>query len=140
MQIVPLKKEHLDRIKVQGAQEYVSDWITPSVKADLENGMSFAAIDGDEVLGCAGVMEYWEGRAVAWAILSGNCGHRFAAIHRAVSTFLKLKDYRRLEATADCGFGPGHRWLKMLGFQLETAVMRGYLPTGGDASMYVRGK
>lgn len=139
MRIVPLKQEHLERIDAQGAQEYVSSWITPEIKAELAGSMSFAAVDGDEVLGVGGVLEYWDGRAAAWAILSGNCGRQFVKIHRAVLAFLTLKKYRRLEATADVGFGPGHRWLEMLGFTLETPRMRGYMPNGADAAMYVRG-
>lgn len=138
MNIVPLKAEHLERIQAQGAQEYVSSWITPQIKAELAGSNSFAAVDGDEVLGCAGVIEYWPGRAAAWAILSGNCGRNFVRIHRAVLAFFQLQTFRRLEATADVGFGPGHRWLEMLGFKLETDRMAGYMPDGSDAAMYVR--
>ena len=139
MQIVPLKQEHLDKVRMQGGQEYASQLLTPEAKAALEGGMSFSVIDGDEVLGCGGVVEYWDGRAAVWALLSGNCGRRFTAIHRAVATFFDLKRYRRLEATTATEFEAGHRWLKMLGFKMETERMRGYLPNGADASMYVRG-
>lgn len=139
MRIIPLTKEHLDRIQAQDAQEYVSAWITDQIKAELTQGMSFAAVEGDEVLCCAGILEYWEGRAAAWAVIAGNLGRRFIPIHRAAESFLKDSSYRRLEATADIGFCNGHRWLEMLGFKLETPVMKNYLPTGGDAAMYVRG-
>lgn len=138
--IVPMKKFHLDRLHAQGAQEYVSAWITDDVKRELEHGMSFAAVDGDRVLGCAGVVEYWNGRAAAWAILGSNLGRQFVAVHRAVKTFLDLSDYKRLEATTDIGFCNGHRWLEMLGFAQETERMPAYLPNGGDAAMYVRFK
>jgi hypothetical protein len=123
---------------LQGAQDYVSSWVTPAIKAELAQGMSFSAIDGDEVLACAGVLEFWPGRATAWAILSGRCGSRFRPIHRAVSRFLDLQS-GRIEATADIGFGPGHRWLQMLGFKVETECMKAYMPNGADAAMYVRG-
>ena len=139
MQIVPLKKEHLDKINAQGAQDYVSTWITSDMKKELAAGNSFSVIDGGEVLGCGGIVEFWKERACVWAILSGNCGSRFVVIHRAVAGFLSLQDYRRLEATADVNFGAGQRWLEMLGFRLETPVMKHYLPNGADAAMYVRG-
>lgn len=140
MKIVPLKQEHLDRIEIQGAHAYVSGWLTEAIKKEMEKGMSFAAIDGDNVLGCAGIIDYWPGRSAAWAILSGTCGRNFVAIHRAVQSFLSLKTYGRLEATADVDFGAAHRWLEMLGFKLETEKMPGYLPNGGGAAaMYVMG-
>ena len=139
MNIVPLTKEHLDKINAQGAQDYVSSWITTEMKEELARSNAFAAVENGEVLGCGGVIEFWKDRASVWAILSGNCGPHFVKMHRAVSKFLTLADYRRLEATADVNFGPGQRWLEMLGFRLETPVMKHYLPNGADAAMYVRG-
>lgn len=139
MHIVPLKEEHITQIEMQNGQHYISAFISPEMRAQLQAGMSFTALDGDTILGCAGVIEMWEGRAQAWAILSGKCGRNFVGIHRAVASFLSLKQYRRLEATADINFEPGHKWLKMLGFAAETERMKFYLPNGADATMYVRG-
>lgn len=138
MQIVPLTRAHLDQIEAQGNQEYVSSWMTPAIKEQLEQSLAFAAVEGDQVLGCGGMVEYWEGRAAAWAILSGKCGKQFMAIHRAVKKFFELHQPNRLEAVTDATFGPGHRWLQMLGFTLETEQMPGYLPNGNAAAMYVR--
>lgn len=139
MRIVPLEQWHLEKIDAQQEHKYVQAWITPAVKEELAAGMSFAAVDGDKIFGCAGVLEYWPGRMGAWAYLSGDCGRHFVRIHRAVQSFLEMSDYARIEAAAAIGFGPGHRWLELLGFTVETPVMRGYLPNGADATMYVRG-
>lgn len=139
MRIEPLKKAHLDHINMQEAQKYVADWMTPEIAAQLQQQLSFAAVEGDEVLGCGGVIEMWEGRAVAWAMLAGNIGNRFLLIHRAVKKFFDTVDYRRIEATVDVGFNPGVRWVEMLGFRLETERMKGFLPNGADAAMYVKG-
>lgn len=139
MRIVPLKKWHLDNLDMQESQLYIAKWLTPEMKACLENSLSFAGMDGERVLGCAGIIEMWEGRGAVWSMLSGSIGRQFVAVHRAVSGFLDASHYRRLEATVDVGFEEGVRWIEMLGFRLETPCMKGYLPNGGDAAMYVRG-
>lgn len=139
IRIVPFKREHLEKIKAAGTADFISSWINPGVVGELERNMSLTAIDGDEVLCVAGVVEYWEGRAAAWAMLADNIGRRFIPVHRAVNNFLDMCDYKRLEATTAVGFCNGHRWLEMLGFKLETERMAAYLPNGDDAAMYVRG-
>jgi hypothetical protein len=139
MQVVPLELWHLDQIDAQGAQDYISRWITPEIQNSLAAGLAFAAVEGDEILACAGVIQVWEGRGIIWAVLSGNIGRRFIAVHRASLRFLDMCFVRRIEAIVDTSFAPGVRWVEMLGFRLETECMRGYLPTGGDAAMYVRG-
>lgn len=139
MRIVPLKRWHLEHIDMQDAQDYVAKWLTPEIKQAIEDTLAFAAVDGERVLACSGVIEMWEGRGVAWAMLARDLGAKFVGVHRAVATFLDASNFRRIEATADAGFVEGERWLKKLGFRLETPVMKGYLPNGGDASMWVRG-
>lgn len=139
MLIVPLKKWHLDVIQLQGAQDYVGEWMTTDVKLQLADSMAFAALDGDEVLGCAGVVPMWEGRGAAWAMFTNNIGTRFIGMHRAVKSFLEVSPVRRIEAAVDVDFKPGHRWMQQLGFRMETERMKSYFPNARDASMYVRG-
>lgn len=138
MRVVPLKRWHLDHIDMQDAQEYVARWIQPDMKDMLAQTLAFAAVDGERVLACSGVIEMWEGRGAAWAMLAGNLGAQFIGVHRAVDNFLRASHFRRIEATVDVGFNEGVRWIEMLGFTLETPCMPGYLPNGADAAMYVR--
>jgi hypothetical protein len=140
MRIVPLKRCHLDSIDMQDAQDYVARWVTPEIKAMLENTCAFAAVDGTKVLACSGLLEMWEGRALAWAMLAKDLGNQFVGVHRAVKTFLDNSHYNRIEATVDVGFDEGVRWIEMLGFNLETPEMKAYLPNGRAAAMYVRFK
>jgi RimJ/RimL family protein N-acetyltransferase len=56
-----------------------------------------------------------------------------------VVEFLDNAPYRRIEATVDVGFKQGHRWIKMLGFELE-GYMRAYRPDGADMLLYARVK
>lgn len=139
IRIVPLKKEHFDEMTFQNDQAYSKIFITPEVKLELERGMSFAAVEDGKAFCCGGIIDYWPGRSSAWMILPEDLGHRFVPVHKAVKAFLEMQDYGRLEAVTASDFSNGHRWLKMLGFKLETERMKGYLPTGQDAAMYVRG-
>lgn len=139
MQILPLRKWHLDAIQLQGPQNYVGDWMSTEVKLQLADSMAFAALDNGEVLGCSGVVPMWEGRGAAWAMFTGNIGNRFIIMHRAVLSFLEMCPIRRVEAAVDVDFEAGKRWMKQLGFRLETPLMRHYFPNERDASMYVRG-
>ena len=81
----------------------------------------------------------WENRATAFALLSDDSGPHFPAIHSAVVEFLDNAPYRRIEATVDVGFKQGHRWIKMLGFELE-GYMKAYRPDGADMLLYARVK
>jgi len=51
--------------------------------------------------------------------------------------FLKRLDARRLETYVDVGFAPGHRWVKMLGFEVE-GYMKSFRPNGDDMVLYAR--
>ena len=84
-----------------------------------------------------GVEPQWENRAIAFALISGAAGPYFWAIHSAVRNFLNSTPYRRIEATVDVGFEQGHRWIKMLGFEIE-GYMKAYRPDGADMLLYAR--
>lgn len=143
MKIVPFRAEHLRQLQVQDAQLRSISWMPADQAETIQNLpaiQAFTAIDGDEVLACAGVLELWAGRATAWAFLSKNIGHRFSSVHRAVKRYLDVADYRRIEAEVEHGFEEGHRWMALLGFKVETARMVSYFPDGSDAAMYVKVK
>ena len=136
--IVPYRPEHLLRLALQESQQYLAKLITPDYAEALAGLDAYTALDGDEILGCAGVVPMWENRAVLWAYLSPDIGPRFSRIHRAARRFVEGLPYRRLELTVDEGFEQGHRWARLFGFTLECERMRAYRPDGGDSSMYVR--
>jgi hypothetical protein len=140
IRIIPFKAEHLYDIDVQSAQTDIHTWVSPDLARALEReeGWSYSALDGDEVLGCAGLVAQWPGRKTAWAYLSGNVGHRFPVLHRAALKFLNECGVRRVEAAADVNFPEAHRWLAMLGFIKEAERMEAYLPNGSACSLYAR--
>jgi hypothetical protein len=140
MRVEAFRPAHLDRLRLQPAQAHFgAELLKPGYADMLRQGSSFSAVAGDDVLACAGVSEVWEGRAVAWALVSEAAGRHMLGIHRATAGFLAQAAYRRIEATVDEGFEAAHRWLRLLGFSCETpAGMRGFNPDGRNSFLYAR--
>ena len=99
-----------------------------------------AAIDSQtgEVLAIAGVHMCWPGRYEAFALLGSKTQGQFFRIHRLVSKFIKFLDAKRLECVVDSDFVEGQRWVKTLGFELQSLRMDSYLPNGNAAYMYAK--
>jgi RimJ/RimL family protein N-acetyltransferase len=138
MHIVPFQPQHLEVMVLQPSQKGFSDYFDPQYGAALMNGgPCFTALNNDEVLGCSGVIKQWDNRAIAWALISEFSGKNFVGIHRAVSRFLDLSEFNRIEAFVDADFEQGHRWIQMLGFERE-GYMRQFSPDGRDSVLYAR--
>ena len=129
------------KIATQPAQQYLHRIV--DVRADFtelaKQGLAWTAENEGRVLAIAGVEPQWENRAIAFALISGAAGPYFRAIHSAVADFLDRVPYRRIEATVDIGFEQGHRWIKMLGFEIE-GYMKAYRPDGADMLLYAKVK
>ena len=127
------------QLQIQSAQKYMLG--LPEMSADLsrlaQKGLAFTAEQHGDVLAIAGVTPQWENRALAWALIGDCAGQHFPSIHKAVRRFLERAPYRRIEASVDVGFEQGHRWIKMLGFEIE-GYMRAYRPDGADMLLYAR--
>lgn len=141
--VVTFEPQHIDQIQEQKAMAYLGAYITDEHKKFIATSpYSYSAVsDSGEIIGCLGVLENWPGRCTCWAILSQDCKNEMVSLHKAVRRFLKVCPYKRIEASVQYDFKPGHRWAKALGFTLEAERMRSYLPGGADASLYamVRG-
>jgi hypothetical protein len=138
--IVPFEAEHLSKIKLQNAQLSVSDMLNnPDYAKMLEGTNAWTLIDGDEVLCCGGMLKMWEGRSVAWALMSANAGRKFMEIHRNVAAAFRMCPDRRVEIAVDSEFPQGKRWAKMLGLTYE-GTMKGYGVDGRDHDLYARVK
>jgi hypothetical protein len=139
MEIVPFESEHLFQIEMQPQQVYVGEFITPSLAKSLENEMAFSGIHEGKVLGCAGIVKMWDNRCLMWSYLGKDVGKHFYKVHKYAMRTLSIIPYDRVEATVDDGFEEGHRWIKMLGFKLETPnPMQKYNPNGSAAFLYSR--
>ena len=93
------------------------------------------------ILGCAGIVPMWLGRAEAWSVV-GPCDrydmiYATRAVISGIEAARQVLGFWRLEATTIAGWRPGERWLEMLGFQPE-AYLRQYAPDGTDHRLYAR--
>lgn len=139
--IVPMTEAHVRAIEPQ--EQQCGDGEAERVRiammqADL--GPCWAALSSNGVvLAIAGVTEAWEGRGIAWSVLSRHCGPHLLALTRTVRRYLDGMDYARLEMYVDAQFAEGCRWAQMLGFELETPnPMRRFLPNGNGAYLFGR--
>lgn len=139
MIVRPWQKGDTEKLQIQGAQEYISSIV--NVDYDFTelsfHGLAWTGEADDAIVIVAGLVPQWEDRALAWALVSKDAGDHFTSIHRAVKKFLIHCGYRRVEANIDVGFKAGHRWIKMLGFELE-GLMKAYRPDGKDMFLYAR--
>lgn len=139
MNLVPFDPAHALAMRVQPNQslprgEFLRALSTPAGEA--YTGM----VDGRPI-GCAGVVEMWQGRALAWALLSEDAGPHMIAVTRAIRFFLGTVPFRRVEMAVDAEFPAAIRWAEMLGFERETPEpMRAYTPDGRACYQYARVK
>lgn len=143
MRVEKLRAAHFRQLELQDAQRYfVTDVSSEIYGLAVEaSPFSYSAFAGDKLIACAGCVEIWDNRATAWALVSKDAGPHFFGVHRFVAGFLAAAKWRRVEAYVDAGFEPGMRWMRMLGFKLETPVpMRAFRPDGNDCFMFARVK
>ena len=140
MLIIPYKAEHLSGLMLQAAQQYMQAYISEADTKALEQGYAYTGLDEGNVLICAGVMPIWQGRGLAWAYVAEHARAHMIALTRSVKQVLDTLPFDRIEAAVDVDFGQGHRWARLLGFELEVARMRKFRPDGGDAALYARVK
>ncbi|MEH6358831.1 MAG: hypothetical protein V7745_07565 [Pseudomonadales bacterium] len=140
IELVDFKAEHFKEMDLQEGQRYLSSWVSDAHAKSLEDqNWSYSALDDGVPVCSAGVVEMWQGRGIAWAYVSGIVTPRkFITVHRMIDRFLNGCYLHRIEMTVDCEFDEGHRWAKMLGFDLEAERMVAYRPDGGDCALYAR--
>lgn len=92
--------------------------------------------DGDPIA-CGGVMEHWRGRYVAWIYMGKNASEHIVAITRIARDKVS-RAKGRVEMTCRADFAQGLRWARMLGFVVETPLLKAYGPQGEDHVGFVR--
>lgn len=142
MRLAAFRPEDLQSLALQADQQDLSVIIAdPGYgPALLLAGPCYTVFDGDQVLGCGGVQEYGAHRAEVWGLLSEYAGPHMRWMTRAVAGWLQQAPYPRIEAVVSAGFAPGHRWVRLLGFEQEGPVRKRYMHDGSDAFTYVRFK
>lgn len=139
--VAPMKVGDMASLRPQGHQVSVSELVGADYdKWLIAGGPCFTARRADgQVIGCMGVVEQWDGRGMAWAVLDREAGPHLLALTRDSRDFFDSMAYRRIEAYIDPQFPQGRRWVHLLGFTLETDVpMRNFFANGNSAYLYAR--
>lgn len=139
MKIVPFEPHHLKNLLLQPSQAMMQPTLSDSSYAVAlhQAGPGYSAVDGEVVFACGGLIQQWDLRAIAWALISAEAGKHFSLIHRTALRLFSEHKYRRIETAVSSEFEAGHRWAQMLGFERE-GRMRAYTPDGRDCDLYAR--
>lgn len=133
-ELVPFEMWHVKEIMLYNGDEVFADSLL--TEAALA-GYAETLIDDSRVVACAGVIPMWPGRYTAWAHFAYDAGPYMRTVTRAVKAELD-RTVGRVELTVIQDFDLGHRWAKMLGFEVETPLLKQYGPGGEDHVGYVR--
>lgn len=112
--------------------------LQPAFAQTIKENFSISAWDGTRCVAAAGFIPLYPHRATAWALMGASAGKYMREITRHVRRALDEQPYKRVEMLVDYKFDAGHRWAKMLGFQVEAERMIASGFFGNDETMYVR--
>lgn len=138
MDIRPFHVAHLQALKLQPSQAQLAPRLSEEVLEFLGTLDAYTAFSrAGEPLACAGLMDIWSGRAMAWSFISERAGPHMVGVTRAVKRFLDLKAPRRTEMYVDAGFEAGYRWAELLGFERE-GYLKSFDADGRDQVLFAR--
>ena len=138
-QVVPFERWHLDVLLDDGqAEPMIGPNLDPMALSYLEGQNSWTlVVDGKPAL-CGGTMEQWTGRSIGWAYLNSTTGKYMLFVTRGAKEILRKAGPGRIEITARADFPAGQRWARMLGFKIETPVLKRFGPEGEDHIGFVK--
>ncbi len=142
MRVTPFEPWHVDLLIAQGVQpaQRAEVSLVPGSYASLPRppGPALTAWDDAErVIIVGGIVSRTPMHGEFWGLVSDRAGPHMLAITRGLRRFLAMQPYQRIEATVVEGFGPGCRWLNLLGFEYEGPARR-YGPQGETHHRYAR--
>lgn len=136
-ELIPFSRWHVQWLIDEGVAEGgMGPMLDIPTLTYLEQENSWTAMLDGKPLCSAGTMRQWKGRHVAWAYLHKNTAPHMFYITKRVMIGIKLAQ-GRIETTVRKDFEKGHRWVKMLGFEVESPLLRAYGPLGEDHVGYV---
>ena len=121
-QFVP---DDLFALALQPRQKQVFVATTEYAESLVQAGPAFSVHADDELIGCVGLMNQWDGYARAYAFLGENAGKHLLSFTRQVKPWLAARPERRIDAAVETDFVQGLKWARCLGFQFE-GVMKKY--------------
>jgi hypothetical protein len=111
-----------------------------SLAYDLR-GVAVTIQDGNQVIGCAGIMELWPGVGEAWSMFTDEIrGHPFylhSRTKKIMADMISSRNYHRVQATVLSTDPVAIKWIERLGFQKE-CNMKQFGSDKSDHFLYVR--
>lgn len=136
--IVPFQVWHYHLLAVNPSSDGTGLSVVPAeaLRAlERENTWTLLADDVPFVVG--GTVQEWPGRHKAWLYIAPGALQHLAWMTEK-SRWILSRAPGRQEATVRIGFKAGERFLKRLGFTVETPVLKAFGPDGEDHIGYVR--
>lgn len=126
MQLVPFHVEHLRSFEPGERERALMQGRDMARIAQAWEGKAVALVEGEAVLGIAGMNQPQDGVGLITMALSEEIRRRPMALHRMAARYLDpvcdFFGFRRLLATVHPLDEPGIRWLERLGFGFDTAL------------------
>jgi hypothetical protein len=136
--LVNFKGWHIEWLESRGAPVgggYVT--FDKRLRDGLECAFTWTTMCDGEPIACGGTIEVFPRRHGAWGYLNAATGPHMKRI-TSDTRWIMDNTKGRIELSVRKDFAPGHRWAKMLGFEVETPTLRAYGPEGEDHTGYVR--
>lgn len=135
--VIRFEPSHVWRLADLGGQDRLQSYLK---EKDVEEmavaGPAITVLRDGVVLGCGGLVEMNQYRALVWALFSKTTPANFLAMHRASVKMIKTSKYKRIEAYVDPTFPAAIRWIEMLGFKMEQPFVPFHFPDGSGASSW----
>jgi hypothetical protein len=134
--------EHLGAMTVQAAQRQLcgsyDERIALGQSLRLHSPKAFTIREGADgpVLFCGGAGQAHSRHATLWSAFDQGAGKWLRAIDRCTRRFLARLEHVRVDTIVRADHEEGHRWVLMLGFELEGPVLTDYFEDGGGACIY----
>lgn len=136
---LPCKQEHIRLIAPQeGDRVNQLMYTMPDYAEILSENFSMTAFVGHKPIACGGLIHVSKYRAIVWSLMGKDTGAYMLQLTRRVRQFLDQQTIPRIEMTVDFDFLEGHKWARLLGFEMEAARMRKHGILGNDETLYAR--
>lgn len=139
LDIVDFEAKHARELMRAGAEASYFAEFGENIFDHLEGvEYCYTGVFDDKILFCTGLVPLGPHKAEAWTLFRPNSKKDFSKTFYAVRRLLMVAPFDRIEARIRCDNAPAHRWIKLLGFQLEAERMRKSSIFGHDESLYSR--
>ncbi len=131
-----LLREDLEELKKDPCNGETS-WLTDDVMDLLVySPFSVSIFYKDRLMLSGGVNPIWYNRAVNWTLFSSRAKENFRPVFRGIQAFLKWQPFKRVEFCIPIDSAIGKKRAIALGFKLECAHAKSFLPDGTDCALY----